>query len=279
MKFLKSKFFIICLLVAILLAATASALSMSGQTDILRGALGTIAKPFLWCGNIFSNAVNGFTDVFTEHDRLVAENQELRDQLEAMKNSSAEAEIYKAENMWLKEFLDLKSNRPEFTFTDARIISRESGNYSTVFMLNKGSIHGIKKNMAVITEDGVLGHVSEVGLDFCKVVSILESSSAVGVYAERSGASGVAKGDLNLKEEGKCVLTYSADADIKIGDTVCTSGGSGSIYPDGLFLGEIVSIKADEVTRTLVAEVKAAVDLTDGKLPQNVVIITGYGQK
>ena len=61
MKFLKSKFFIICLLVAILLAATASALSMSGQTDILRGALGTIAKPFLWCGNIFSNAVNGFT--------------------------------------------------------------------------------------------------------------------------------------------------------------------------------------------------------------------------
>jgi rod shape-determining protein MreC len=97
--------------------------------------------------------------------------------------------------------------------------------------------------------------VTDVGLDFCRVVSIVESSSSVGVYVDRSQVQGVVKGDVALREDGVCLMSYSADADIKTGDLVYTSGGSGSSYPAGLLVGEIISITADDTTRTLVAEV------------------------
>ena len=69
-------------------------------------------------------------------------------------------------------------------------------------------------------------------------------------------------------------MTYSADSDIKIGDRVHIAGGSGSSYPEGLLLGEVISITADEVTRTLIAQVKASVDITN--IPNRVMIICGY---
>lgn len=275
MKFLKSKFFIICASLAVALALSASALAVFGRTDILRGALGTLAKPFSWCGEKVSGAINGFTDVFTRYDDLERENEELKKQLEELKVENYRAEVIEKENLWLKSFLDLKTENPKLALTDARIISRQAGNYSSVITLNRGSIHGVKRNMPVITADGVLGHVSEVGLDWCKVVSILETSSAVGVYVDRSKVSGVAKGDVALRDLGKCSISFSAGADIKMGDMVYTSGGSGSIYPDGLLLGEIVAVTADEATRTLIAEVSAAADISDSS-PSEVMIVSGY---
>ena len=276
MKFLKSKFFIFTAAVAIVLALTASALAVFGRADLLRSAVGSIAKPFSWCGTQVANAINGFTDVFTEYDRLKEENQQLKDELEEIKKNNYSAEVIKEENAWLKKYLSLKTENPAFILTDAEVISREAGNYSTVLMLNRGTVHGIKKGMPVITFDGVLGHVTEVGLDFCKVTSIVESSSSVGVYVDRSKVQGVVKGDVELRSQGLCSMIYNAGSDVKVGDRVYTSGGSGSYYPDGLLLGEITSISADEVTRTLVATIKSSVDLTNENIPDRVMIICGY---
>lgn len=276
MKFLRSKFFIGCLVAAIVLTLTASALAVFGQTDILRAALGSMVKPFSWCGTKISDAINGFTDIFTEYDLLVEENKALREELEKIKDEKYSAEVLREENSWLKKYLDIKNNNPAFVLSDAQVVGRESGNYATVITLNRGSIHGIKRGMPVITYGGVVGHVTEVGLDFCRVVSIVESSSAVGVYVDRSQVQGVVKGDVALREQGICLMTYSADADIKTGDLVYTSGGSGSNYPAGLLVGEVISITADDTTRTLVAEVKASVDLSGGKVPDKVMIICGY---
>lgn len=276
MKFLRSKFFILSAAVAIVLALTASALAVFGRADLLRSAIGSIAKPFSWCGTQVANAINGFTDVFTEYDRLKEENAALKGELEAIKKEKYSYEVIKEENAWLKQYLSMKTEHPAFILSDAEVISREAGNYSTVLMLNRGTIHGIKRGMPVITYDGVLGHVTEVGLDFCKVTSIIESSSSVGVYVDRSKVQGVVKGDVELRSQGLCTMTYNAGSDVKVGDRVYTSGGSGSYYPDGLLLGEIISISADEATRTLVATIKTSVDLTEENIPDRVMIICGY---
>lgn len=276
MKFLRSKFFILSAAVAIVLALTASALAVFGRADLLRSAIGSIAKPFSWCGTQVANAINGFTDVFTEYDRLKEENAALKGELEAIKKEKYSYEVIKEENAWLKQYLSIKTDNPAFILSDAEVISREAGNYSTVLMLNRGTIHGIKRGMPVITYDGVLGHVTEVGLDFCKVTSIIESSSSVGVYVDRSKVQGVVKGDVELRSQGLCTMTYNAGSDVKVGDRVYTSGGSGSYYPDGLLLGEIISISADEATRTLVATIKTSVDLTEENIPDRVMIICGY---
>jgi rod shape-determining protein MreC len=275
MKFIKSKLFIVCLCVAVVLVLVPAVLTAFGQVDIVRSGLKTIAKPFEWCGSRMADAVSGFVSVFTEYDRLVEENQQLKDTIESMKNDAADNEVLQKENEWLKDYLEFHSQNPDFVLTDADIISHEAGNFSTVLTLGKGRVHGIKVNMPVITSDGVLGYVGEVGLDWCKVVSIIETSSKVGVYTDRSGVIGTVEGDLNLRAEGKCLMSYAADADIKVGDRVYTSG-TGSIYPGGLFIGRIASIEADEATRSLMAVVEPSVDFS--ALPQlgSVMVICGY---
>lgn len=277
MKFLKSKTFLICAAAVVILALTTALLSALGFTGPIRSALKTVAKPFEWCGSRISTAINGVVDVFTEHDRLQSENESLRAELEALKDQAHREEVLENENAWLREYLSLAKNHPEFQLVDAQIIGRESDHYSTVLSLNRGRIHGVKKNMPVITEEGVFGYVKELGLDWCKVVSIVETATSVGAYTDRAGVSGVVEGDADLREGGRCRMTYIENtADLRIGDRVYTGGGSGSLYPSGLLIGEIVSIEADEGTRTLVAEIKPAIDFTDLASLSRVMVISGY---
>lgn len=275
MKFIKSKFFIVCVIIAVLLVLIPALLSAFGQVDVVRSALKTVAKPFEWGVSRFANATDGFISAFTKYDDLLKENEKLRAELDELRGNAADNQALISENDWLKSYLDLYRNDPALILSDARIISYESGNYSTVLTLNKGAAHGIKKNMPVITSDGVLGYVSEVGLDWCKAKSIIETSSAVGVYTDRTGVLGTVEGNLELRQQGKCLMSYSASADIKVGDRVYTSG-SGGIYPSGLLIGSIISIEADEVTRQLLAVVDPAVNFSTPDELTRVMIICGY---
>ena len=278
MKFLKSKFFIISVSTVLLIALLTGVLAALGFTGPIKIALGTVAKPFQWCGERASVAVNGFVSVFTEYDEVVRENEALRAEIEALKNEKNDAELLRDENEWLKEYLNMVDDHPDFSLVDARIIAREANNYSTVLTLDRGSVHGVKAKMPVVTEDGVFGYVAEAGLDWCRVVSIVETASAVGVHTERTGALGVVEGDADLRGGGVCRMTkIDSTADIRIGDRIYTSG-AGSIYPSGLLVGEVVSISADEGTRTLSAEISPSVDFTDIEQISKLMIITGYGE-
>ena len=276
MRFYKSKFFIVCVAIAILLVLIPSALSIFGYTDVVRSGLKTIAKPFEWCGAKLSGAVSGFVSVFTEYDELKAENEELKEQIAELEEQSHKNEVIQAENDWLKTYLNVKGDHPELQICDAVIVSRQSGNYSTVLTLNRGTAHGIKKKSPVITADGVFGYVSEVGIDWCKVVSIVETASAVSAYTDRGGAVGVVEGDNLLRENGICQMIHiDSESDIKVGDKVYT-GGNGKIYPAGLLIGEVTLIEADEYTRTLKAHIEPAIDFSDISATNRVMIITGY---
>lgn len=275
MKFIKSKLFIVCVVIASALVLVPAVLTAFGQVDVVRSGLKTVAKPFEWCGSKLAGAIDGFVAVFTDYDELVKENQELRAELESIENQAADNEVLREENEWLKEYLGLYNKNPSFVLTDASIISHEAGNYATVLTLNKGTVHGIKAQMPVITSDGVLGHVSEVGLDWCKVEALTETASKVSVYTDRTGVLGTVEGSPELRLEGKCLMSYDADADIKVGDRVYTSG-VGSIYPGGLLIGKIMSIEADEATRRLLAVVEPTVDFSELEKLGNVMIICGY---
>ena len=276
MKFFKSKFFIICATVALIIAIVTSMLSMFGHSGIIRSALKTVATPFEWCGTKVANAVNGFVSVFDEYDNLKKENEELRAKIAELEDDKYEISVLREQNDWLKSYLDLKEYMPDLAMTSATVIAREAGNYSTVLTINRGYVHGIRRNMPVVTDGGTFGYVSECGLDWAKVVSIVETTSSVSVYSERTGTTGVVEGDTALRSKGYCLMTYIApNADIKVGDRIFTSG-NGSIYPTGLLIGEVVQITADEVTRTLSAVIKPSVDLANVNDINNLMVVTGY---
>lgn len=277
MKFLRSKFFIITAAIVLSLALITGILSMLGLSGPIKLVLGTVAKPFSLLGSYFADAANGFFEVFTDYDELKAENDALRAELESLKNEGYNAEVLEKENEWLKDYINFATDHPTFELTDARIIGRSADSYATVLTLDRGAVHGVEKDMAVITAEGVFGHVTEVGLDYCRVESIVETASSVGVHVERSGASGIVAGDASLRDGGTCKMTYiDSEADIRIGDKIYTSGGSGSAYPSGLYIGEVTALDADEATRQLIATVTPAVDFTDTESIGKMMIITGY---
>ncbi len=280
MKFLKSKVFIICLICAIILTLVPTLIAAFGGTDILRSALGTVAKPFTWCASGVADAFNGFVEVFRDYDKLKEENEELREQLKEYEEKEYNESLLKEQNSWLKDYINLHESNPNFSLKDARVISRESSNYSTVLTLNRGSVHDIKKNMPVLTQDGLLGYVSEVGLDWCKLSTVIESTSSIGIYTDRSNVLGVLEGDPKLRRDGLCKMSFvQSGSNLQIDDRVYTSGGAGSIYPSGILIGSVSSIDIDKTTGEPSATITPAVDFTDIDAISNVMIVCGFEEE
>ena len=277
MKFFKSKAFIICLVCAIVLTLIPTMLAAFGGIDLLRSFAGTIAKPFTFVGSTVAEAFNGFVDVFSEYDELKAENESLKEELDAYKEKEYNEKLLQEQNDWLKDYINFHSSNPNFKLTDAKIVSREAGNYGTVITLNKGTAHSIKRNMPVITADGLLGYVSEVALDWCKVTTVIEAKNSIGVYSERKGTQGILEGSIELREEGLCKMTFIDSADgIQIGDKIYTSGGSKSIYPADLYIGSVSEVKIDPITGEAVATVTPKIDFTKLSQISDVMVICGY---
>ncbi len=273
LKLFKSRFFVISLAVALLVSIVPGVLCAMGQGSYIRSAIITVASPFRWAFTKAGEGISGFSLYFRTLDELREENAALRAELEGYKSLVYDAELIGEENEFLSDYLGIKEEHVDFLFENATVVGREATNYRTVITLSKGSLHGIEVNMPVITEKGLIGHITEVGSTWSKAEIITESSSAVGAYIERSGTLGVVEGTYELRTEGLCKMVYiEADSDIRVGDKVISSG-IGEVYPRGLLIGKVTEVSVDERTRTLVATVEPAADLES---ISKVMIITEY---
>ena len=274
-RLFKNKFFIICLTVAVILCAVPSVFSIMGYRSLSRDIVGVITTPFRWCATAVTNAITGFDRYFTSIDVVYEENQRLKEENRQLLNNLERADVIEAENERLRDYFGMKKENPTFLFEEGTVLSYSAGNYVTGYTLNKGSLHGVSVNMAVITEEGIVGFVSEVGSTWCKVSTVIETASSVGAYIPRSGSSGIVSGDYTMSNDGFCKFSYvEADADVQVGDKIFSSG-TGSVYPADLEIGEVVSVEKDEYSRTLVAKVKPSVDFS---ALQYMLIIKGYQQ-
>lgn len=273
MKLFKNKFFIICLCVAVVLCAVPSTFALMGYGELARNIVGTVTMPLRLGAAAIENAFEGFGKYFGSIQTLREENEALREENQALSDRLKQAELLERENARLREYLDVKSKHPTFLMEEGMVISYSSGNYMTSFTLNRGTLHGIKKNMPVVVREGVVGYVADVGLNWCMVSTVIETASSVGAYIPRSGATGIVSGDASLRREGVCKISYmEQNADIQVGDQVLSSG-SGSVYPADLVIGEVIAVEMDEYSRALVATVKPSVNFA--RL-QYMMIITEY---
>ncbi len=273
LKLIKSRFFIITLAVSLLLSIVPGVLCAMGQGSYIRSALVTVATPFRWAFTKVGEGLSGFSMYFRTLEELRDENEALRAELEGYKNLVYDAELIGEENEFLSEFLGIKEEHVDFLFEDATVVGREATNYRTVFTLSKGTLHGIEVNMPIITEEGLVGHITEVGATWSKAVLITETASAVGGYIERSGVLGVVEGTYELRTDGVCRMVYiEPDSDIRVGDKVLSSG-MGGVYPRGIVIGRVTEISVDENTRTLTALIEPSADLES---ISKLMIITEY---
>lgn len=192
-----------------------------------------------------ANGIGGFFRFISEMKSFKAENNRLTEELHTLQRHAKSTEEYKVENERLRALLDLKNTMPDTKTTAAKVIGRGPDNWFNYIIINKGTKDDITKKDIVITNRGLVGNVFEVGYNWAKIATVIDSNSSVGGIVARTSDIAMVEGDVNLSIEGLCTLTYmSKDAGIVQGDIVETSG-LGGIYPPGIAVGRVEEIKAD----------------------------------
>lgn len=111
---------------------------------------------------------------------------------------------YKQENESLREFAGVIETQRDFEYEFAQVIARDPDNLFYTFTVDKGSVDGIKRYDAVITPDGLAGIITEVGLTYSKVTSILDELTPIGAVVSRTRDLGLLESDSELREQGLC---------------------------------------------------------------------------
>jgi len=272
-QFFKNKFFYIMTVLALLFTIVPMIFYSMGLTFVFRDAVCVMLTPMQKVFNYATEALDGFAAYFYKFDELVEENNALRERIAELEKQNYDAAELEERSAWMSSYLEMKTQHTDFKMLSASVTGRENGNYSKILTLDVGTGAGVQLNMPVVTSEGIVGQITELGYNWAKVTTIVEAQSAVGAYIERTDDAGICEGAFELSGDGRCRLSYlPAEADIKEGDRVLSTG-FGSVYPRGLVIGYVETVGINEFTRSPDVTVKCAVDFSE--LTQ-VMIITDY---
>jgi len=197
---------------------------------------------------VFAEAQRGLATAFSGlrrmWDRYVwlrgveAENASLRRQLEVVQVQYQERRALADRARALEELLALR-DRSSLETVAAEIIAASASPDFRTLTIDKGTNEGLKRDMAVIASEGVVGRIVVPSSGAAKVQMLIDRNAAAGALIERSRAQGVALGG----GDSRLRLDYVSEAsDVVVGDLVVTSGIDG-IYPKGFTIGTVESVE------------------------------------
>ncbi|MEQ1763448.1 MAG: rod shape-determining protein MreC [Pyrinomonadaceae bacterium] len=175
-----------------------------------------------------------------QNDALKQRVQELEVELKAKEDLATE-------NLRLNQLLNLPE-KTKYKVLNARIIGRDPSVWFDSSIVNRGSLDGVKLNMPVVTNGGLLGRVTAVGPLTSQIDLVTRDKSGVGaVVGEIAGSNalGVVMG--SSKREIIEMRYVPGSAEVLVGQIVYTTGQDG-IYPAGLKVGEIVEVESGSAT-------------------------------
>lgn len=226
----------------------------------------------------FYNSVKDYWNGIMNVEKLIVENNRLKNKISSYEIEKKLNEKYKNENIRLRELLSFKK-RLSFKSIGARVIGYSSTHWDDRFLIDRGSKDGIKERMPVLTYNGALvGRVEYVGAYSAQVLLCNDPEFVVGGVVSRpaSRAIGLVRGQLN--KPGINIIgniswnTSSEEGDIKVGDIIVTSGLSNS-YPKGLPIGEVITVEKDNYGLSQKAEIELYMNL---KTIEEVLIVTEF---
>jgi rod shape-determining protein MreC len=214
--------------------------------------------------SIFSKPTQYITGVFDNVDSLLntyEENKRLKGRLEEFAKLQADVNDLASENTRLREIVGKKDDLREYEPIQATVIARNPDQWEEKVILDKGEVHGVVRNMAVLTAQGLIGKVI-LTTPFTSTVELLSTQNpnyrvSAMVVGEKE-VFGLIEG---YDDERKELILKRIDSKIEIkkGQQI-ESSGLGGIFPKGLLIGEITEVTTDDFGLTKMAYIKPSAE-------------------
>lgn len=175
------------------------------------------------------------------------ENDVMKEEIQKLEVEKQKAQGITSENERLRSLLDLKE-KSKYDFLSAQVIGRDASAWFSTSIIDRGSLDGVKLNMPVVTNGGLVGRVTAVSPLTAQVDLITKDKSGVGAVIGELGVSNTlgvitGSGKKDLLEMGY----VPGNVEVEVGEVVYTTGQDG-IYPAGLKLGEVVEVRPGSAT-------------------------------
>jgi len=188
------------------------------------------------------------------------ENGQLTQKVQELEVELKQKEELDQENSRLRKLLDLKE-QSRYKVLTARVIGRDPSAWFDSAIVNRGSLDGVKLNMPVVTDGGLVGRVTAVSPLTSQVDLITRDKSGVGAVVGQIGGSnalGVVAG--TSKKELLEMKYVGGSVEVQVGQPVFTTGQDG-IFPSGLKIGDIVNLVSGSATTPHMIEIQPAARL------------------
>jgi len=200
---------------------------------------------------------------------LTQENIALEAELAHLRTQIIELQQQLGEYRVLSALLDFARAYPEYQYVGASVIGRDPSPFLKYIHINRGSDDGLRRGMPVVTQQGLIGRVSQVTASAALVQLITDPSVTVNVVLEPSRAeavlSGSITGDIGLD-------MIPQDITVQPGDLVLTSGLGGN-YPPNILIGQLTGVRSQDYDLFQSASLQPVVDFTNLEI---VLVITNF---
>ena len=186
--------------------------------------------------------VGNFFASIGELGQLRTDNAQLREQIESMEQDVREAEAQKDELVEAHELLGLDAPYTSGDVVNAQVIGLSPSNYRWARLIDKGFVDGIRKNMAVINADGLVGKVISVTKNNALVLLLIDPKAAAGARIEGRRDTGKIQG--NGEDQGLSLELIGSNSEVFEADQVITSGQD-NVFPPGIPIGLVDQIAGD----------------------------------
>ena len=186
-------------------------------------------------------------------NEMRSENRILREDL---KKEILKLQETRLENKRLRELLDFTEAK-RHKFVPAMMIAKDLSGLKDTIIIDKGKSRNVRKGMVVISGNGLVGRVREVGWSIARVLLVTDRDSVVSAIVQRTRDEGAVTGNM---PSGLIMKYLDLGCEVKEGDKIITSGFSG-IFKKGILIGEVISADKDASGLYLNATVRPEVDM------------------
>ena len=273
-EFFKSRRFkIILAVVAVILGGMLYAASTGGVATLPERMLSYVVIPVQKAAAWVSDGITGFLSVFFDARENYEENIQLKEDISELRKQLVDYEKTKTENERLKEITGLKELNPDIEFQPAGVIARDPDDRFGSFTIDVGTLHGVSVRDPVVTGEGLVGYVSEVGPSYAKVTTVLSPDLNVGAVEIRTKDTGNITGSVETAAQGLTRLELlPKDTQIEAGDIVVTAGTSG-FFPQDIIIGVVEEVVLEQSGITCTAIVRPVSEIDEIK---NVFVLTDF---